>query len=450
MHSVRYAHAEGHTDVCFTQSGRLLTTGEDGDIRIWQNFDDVDTSSIQVGDKCFAIAHHCGKIYVGDDLNEVKCYEMNENGDSGECKGVVTSFTLPVTCIAVNKSGTFLVCGAADFDIHLVNLSTLKFQSLTGHDAPILSVCFDPLEKYFISSSCDGSARVWSVQNLNTVKTLSNLQPKSNDFNDSISLCKVAWHKDGGLIGVPCYKEIHFYERETWLLKFKIALQIDGADAANDNCIASILAFSPCGKYVLATTSTQMIYIHDIINKSLIFKYSYKKTAKMCSLAWNPKDTNEIIFCDTKGYMGSVKYTIIKTTEVKSSKKQQLDNMEMDDLLNLIDADETSNHSSTTDSKSSKKNEMKSPKKKRKRLSDNKDDENNSDEGAIEENMDSEMSNGNNVDDDDDDDDGDENDLESLEKLKKRTLKTVRKEVLMMEQTEANNNDDMDGNYLNY
>lgn len=204
MHSVRYAHIEGHTDVCFTENGTILTTGEDGDIRLWENFDDVDSSSIQVGDKCFAIATHSGKVYVADDLNEVKCYELSKKENSNnnyECKGVITSFTLPVTCIAVNKSGTSLVCGASDFDIHLVNLSTLKFMSFTGHDAPILSVCFDPFEKYFISGSCDGTARIWSVQNFNTVKTLSNLHPKSNDFNDSISLCKVAWHKDGGLIG---------------------------------------------------------------------------------------------------------------------------------------------------------------------------------------------------------------------------------------------------------
>jgi WD40 repeat protein len=178
MHQTRYAHCEGYTDVCFTDKGSFLTTGEDGDVRIWQSFDDMDNTNVRVGDKCFAIAYKNGKIYVADDLNEVKKYDLETN----ESQGVITSFTLNCTCMAVNKSDTSLVCGSSDFEIHLVDLKSLKVTPFQGHDAPILSVCFDPLEKYFISSSCDGTARIWSIQTLNTVKTLSNLLPKSNDF----------------------------------------------------------------------------------------------------------------------------------------------------------------------------------------------------------------------------------------------------------------------------
>ena len=105
MHQVRYAHCEGYTDVCFTDKGSFLTTGEDGDVRIWQGFDDLDNTSIRVGDKCFSIAYKNGKIYVADDLNEVKKYDLATN----ELEGVITSFTLSATCICINKSDTSLV-----------------------------------------------------------------------------------------------------------------------------------------------------------------------------------------------------------------------------------------------------------------------------------------------------------------------------------------------------
>lgn len=348
MHSVRYAHCEGYTDVFYTDNGKFLTTGEDGDVRIWNGFDDLDNTSIRVGDKCFAVAYKSGKIYVSDELNELKQYDLETN----EFQGVITSFTLPITCIAVNKSNTHLVCGSSDFDIHLVDLSTLKFTSFTGHDAPILSVCFDPLEKYFVSGSCDGTARFWSISNLMTVKTLTNLHPKSNDFIDSESWCKIAWHKDGGLIAVPCEKEIHLYERETWLCKFKISLKSDTVE----DFYASIVCFSPDGKFILALTNTQMIYIHSIINKSRVFKYSYTKKSKICSLAWNPSNSSEIIFCDIKGQMGMVKPELkdditesstnqqAKTSSIKSNKNQEVENLE--GLLELIDTDEKSNDSS--------------------------------------------------------------------------------------------------------
>ena len=307
MHSIRYAHCEGYTDVCFADAGRFVTTGEDGDVRIWSGFDDLDNTSFRVGDKCFAVAYKAGRIYVSDELNELKRYDMVTN----ECLGLLTSFTLPVTCVVVNKSDTMLVCGSADFEIHLVDLNSLKVTTFSGHEGPVLSVCFDPLEKYFLSTACDATARFWSTHNGNGIKTLSNLFPKSNDFNDSMSRGKAAWHKDAGLIAVPCEKEVHFFERESWILKFKINLTAnDPANNNGDDFLTSIVCFSPDGKYVLAATSTQMIYVHSIINKSLLFKYSYTKKSKICSLAWNPTNQNEVIFCDIKGDLVIIKVII--------------------------------------------------------------------------------------------------------------------------------------------
>ncbi len=83
MHQTRYAHCEGYTGLCFTDKDSFLTTGEDGDVRIWQGFDDLDNTSVKVGDKCFALAYKNGKIYVADDLNEVKKYDLESNEFQG-------------------------------------------------------------------------------------------------------------------------------------------------------------------------------------------------------------------------------------------------------------------------------------------------------------------------------------------------------------------------------
>lgn len=418
MHQVRYAHCDGFTDICWTDKNNFITTGEDGDVRIWQGFDDLDNTSIRVGDKCFALAYKNGKIYVADDLNEVKKYDLESN----DLQGVITSFTLPCTCIALNKSDTSLVCGSSDFDIHLVDLKSLKVTPFQGHDAPILSVCFDPLEKYFVSASCDGTARFWSIQTLNSVKTISNLHPKSNDFMDSASLCKIAWHKDGGLIAIPCEKEIHFYERETWSCKFKIQVPADG------EFITSIVDFSPCGKYVLATTSTSMVYVFSIINNAMLFKYSYNKKIKISSLAWNPKDQTQLLFCDMEGNMGNIKVTLnddslMEASPVKSkSTKKTDDNLEMNDLLDLIEDDDSNDSKSSSDNMKSKGDKaMKSPKKKRKRLSDSLN-ENEDEHKCLEEELEMEA---------------DDDDL-SLEKLKEKTLNSVKKDYLMLHGDESN------------
>ena len=440
MHNTRYAHSEGYTDICSAENGKFITTGEDGEVRIWNSFDDLDNTSIQVGDKCYAIAYLSGKIYVSDELNELKRYDSNTN----DLIGVVTSFTLPITSIAINKSNSHLVCGSSDFDIHLVELDTLKFTSFSGHEAPILTVVFDPLEKYIVSSSCDGSVKFWSVSNLTNCKTLPNLHPKCNDFVDSPTWAKLAWHKDGGLIAIPCQKDIHFYERETWILKFSINLKNESNPT--EDFLASIVTFSSDGKYVLACTNTQMIYIHSIVNKSLLFKYSYSKKFKICSLIWN---RDEIIFCDFNGHMGQIKPNIkndmdsVSSSETKKISKNNDDQLEMDDLLNLLDSDEKSNDS--TNLILSKKDLIKEPVKKRKRLNDDDDDEN---EQAQKPEL---VKSSRKVEDEDDDDiqltlgvDDDEDDCESLEKLKQRTYESVKKEIMINDDNMSDNEPDVE------
>lgn len=115
---------------------------------------------------------------------------------------------------------------------------------------------------------------------------------------------------------MPCEKEVHFYERETWLCKFKIELPGETGDF-----LTSIVEFSPCGKYVLATTNTQMIYVFSIINKSVLFKYSYTKKLKICSIAWNPTDQSQLLFCDLNGNMGNIKVTLNDEKESNSPVK---------------------------------------------------------------------------------------------------------------------------------
>jgi hypothetical protein len=79
------------------------------------------------------------------------------------------------------------------------------------------------------------------------VKVMVNLHKSSSNFYDSISRCKIAWHKEDILIAVPCEKEVQFYERATWLLKFTIHLNSDIVDDE----VTSICAFSPDGWNVL-------------------------------------------------------------------------------------------------------------------------------------------------------------------------------------------------------
>ena len=46
----------------------------------------------------------------------------------------------------------------------MINTSTFATVSLEGHTAPVLSVDLDKSGNTVVSSSCDGSVRIWSVE----------------------------------------------------------------------------------------------------------------------------------------------------------------------------------------------------------------------------------------------------------------------------------------------
>lgn len=348
----------------------------------------------------------------------------------------ITTLSLNVTCISINKSDTQLLCGCADFDIRLVELDETKlykYSTFNGHSAPILDVCFDPLEKYFLSSSCDGTIRFWSLRNQLNIKTLTNMHPKSNDFSNSKTFSKCAWHKDGNLIALPSFKEVQFYERELWHLKFKIELALEGDEKSNADILVSIVKFSPDGKSVLlCSTQNETIYIHSIITKTLLNKCSYSKSkARICSIAWNIQNHNEILFCDLKGQMGVFKLN------------SQDDNLEMEDLLSILNEDENSDDDKKLVlTRKKNKGDHKSPSsKKRRRLASENDDDSNDllkDENSNDSAKSTLTSSSNTAkthNSNDDDDAIDIDELESLDKLKQKTVNDVKYEFDVGEDT---------------
>ncbi|KAG8239086.1 hypothetical protein J437_LFUL018806, partial [Ladona fulva] len=140
----RYAHADGHTDICYSEDGKyMITCGSDGDARIWNGIEDDDPFSTVVGERAIAVAIKDDHFYIGNDNNHVQAYSLK--GKSRD--GIITRFTAPVTHIAVSKDGRTIVSGS-DMSIHVTDKETLKDKILNGHKAPILGVAIDPKEKY--------------------------------------------------------------------------------------------------------------------------------------------------------------------------------------------------------------------------------------------------------------------------------------------------------------
>ncbi|CAH1793164.1 unnamed protein product [Owenia fusiformis] len=346
----RYAHNEGHTDICFDEIGsKVLTCGADGDVRIWENIDDDDAVSHRVGEKAYCITCKDGKYYTAVDSNTITAHTVAD----GSPDGIVTRFTAPANHMVLSEDGTQMLAGASDFHIKLVKIGTSQQKTFTGHEAPILSVALDPKGEYAASSSCDGTVKIWQISDTTCVKTFS-LLPKCNDVSLSKTLCRLCWSpKTGKYLVVPGDKEVLVYERDTWEMAFKI---VDKSILQ----LVNVVEFSPNGQYLAVACVDGSLSIWDFAFRDCLNRMQHENKHTICSLAWNPRSTNQIMFCDNHGQMGVVENAIEseeKTNDeaVASNDYDSLFAADDDDLLlsatapiskkNIIDSEDDDSES---------------------------------------------------------------------------------------------------------
>ncbi|XP_054711424.1 WD repeat and HMG-box DNA-binding protein 1-like [Uloborus diversus] len=307
MEEMRYAHSDGHTDICFDDSGRyLVTCGNDGDIRIWEGFEDEDPVSHHMGDSVSAVAVKENKLYVASDDFKLKCYLFPDT----EFDGIIAEFSSTVYHIVCSKDGNLVAAGGGDFLIKLYNNDSKSLAEFRVHDGPILSLTFDTQGKYLASSSCDGTLRIWLLSDQKCVKSLP-IFKKSNDMNPGSSLNRIDWSPDGQFIAVPIDAAISFYQRDTWECKFSFT---DNSTTGG----LSIVTFSPFGNFIAAAGLDGKMIVWNVEAKSIVSRKMHEKEMAICGLKWSPTG-KDLAFCDIEGQMGIYDNPFTSSTEMDAT-----------------------------------------------------------------------------------------------------------------------------------
>ncbi|XP_057400345.1 WD repeat and HMG-box DNA-binding protein 1 isoform X6 [Balaenoptera acutorostrata] len=201
---MRYGHTEGHTDVCFDDSGScIVTCGSDGDVRIWEDLDDDDPKSINVGEKAYSCALKNGKLVTAVSNNTVQVHTFPE----GIPDGILTRFTTNANHVIFNGDGAKIAAGSSDFLVKVVDVVDCSQQkTFRGHDAPVLSLSFDPKDIFLASASCDGSVKVWQISDQTCAISWPLLQ-KCNDVVNAKSICRLAWQPKSGKVSSRVEKD---------------------------------------------------------------------------------------------------------------------------------------------------------------------------------------------------------------------------------------------------
>ena len=197
--------------------------------------EDDDCENYLIGDRVLSMCASDTRIYTGvSGTNVISGYNWE-----GESEGVIgPRFTADVTALAATRAGdTVLVAGAEDFTVKVINTSSFTTVSLEpGHAAPVLSVDITNTGDTVVSSSCDGSVKVWSVSNKSVITTLDNVHPKSNDVPNSSTVCGLKFSPNGEYLAVPKGKSVLLLEKKKdW--KQSSSCNIDLADGEVVTCV---------------------------------------------------------------------------------------------------------------------------------------------------------------------------------------------------------------------
>ncbi|KAH8027682.1 hypothetical protein HPB51_007232 [Rhipicephalus microplus] len=242
----RFAHAEGHTDVCYGPTGRhLVTCGSDGEVRTWEGFQDDEPKSYSVGESALAVACGGGSFFVAIDDYTVKAFEAS----TGQQTSVVAQFPSDVYAVACSSDGKTLVAGSGDFTLKVVEVSSGNFQSLVGHKAPVIWCCIDPQAEFVAAplfTLASASSAYFSLSPIALVFSC----PVPNAVSSSVILI------------------------------------------SRTSKVLGRLAWSPSGDKVVLF-SVAMI----------AFKVSCGEN--ICSLSWNPC-RKELVYCNVQGQLGLV------------------------------------------------------------------------------------------------------------------------------------------------
>ncbi|EEC08890.1 WD-repeat protein, putative, partial [Ixodes scapularis] len=297
MRVPRFAHSEGHTDLCYDPSGRyLLTCGSDGDVRIWDGFEDNDPESHNVGESALALACAAGKFFVATDEYSVSARKF----PSADLDGIVTRFPSDIYAITCSHDARTLVAGSGDFTIKVVDVESGSSKLLEGHEAPVLYCSLDPKEEFLASSSCDGTIRVWKLDDGTCVKTWSVL-PKSNDFWCIHFCCFFLFSPSTQLLlylAIPIEKEVRLISRGSWDVQRTLT------DPSVEE-IFSIATFSACGTFLASSSVKGEVLVWNLDTSKLVERFVHEKGYNICSMIWNPK-RRELAYCDSQGQLGVI------------------------------------------------------------------------------------------------------------------------------------------------
>ncbi|PWA03450.1 hypothetical protein BB558_000368 [Smittium angustum] len=296
----RFAHTEGYTAVTFSSNGDfLITGGADSLIRVFhtdKKYRDLEAKTLEYHNDSISSLSYCAeKLISSDETGTTLSFSVakgNEENIEINPSGTIYKASLAVWDIKPSPNGMQVAVSSEDGNIYIVSLLDMTILAQTKNpDGSINSIDYDPSGKKLVTSSNDGSVKIWEsdgfeIECIHTWKKLA-AQSQPGEAEEQI---KVRWQPNGKLIAVPDDSgNVLIYDTEDFTEKKKLSNE--------SKSIIKHLAWSPNGKY-LACIGGKQITLWNTGAQKTISQHTHSE--ELCAVVWHPTE-NTIAFTDNLG-----------------------------------------------------------------------------------------------------------------------------------------------------
>ncbi|CAO1624659.1 unnamed protein product [Sympodiomycopsis kandeliae] len=325
---IQIVHTSGITRVVHApkESGvdRLLTAGDDYLVRLLptsatssedaQLIDDATgpVTWIDAGKTHLVVASEDGSVRLykhQGDSNAHAGYGHEVDG-STQLYGVLARTSLPTRCVALErhvanaKSPRAAIC-SDDLIVKVVDVEdTKRVNLLTGHSRAVRSASWSPKEAVLVTSSCDGTARVWdcSTSEPGCTKVIENLPATRPEDETDVH---AEWHPSGEFFVLPSKtNDMVIYSNSAtsgFVRSGVFSPPARGSSHINPPTgQVTFATFSPNGRYLAAGTTDGQVTIWETATRLPI--KAQKADGNVTGISWHP-DSDALAWVDTNGQL---------------------------------------------------------------------------------------------------------------------------------------------------
>ncbi|KAF9168010.1 hypothetical protein DFQ26_001990 [Actinomortierella ambigua] len=327
----RWSSSSEITAVTFTPDGKsILCASHEYSIQKFENDNNFSAAArpISTQEPVTCLVVDKSTIYTGAVDGAVRKYTLRDD----EFDGVISRWELEVRAIDIARDGNLLAVGFQGPDIKIINQEDPeKCFSLRGHSKAINSLSFDPKGQYLISSSCDGTAKVWDLTSKDTT-ALHTIEVMKPTTTDSEIRAPVAWHPSGDFFVVGFPENALAYHRVSWRKAFTYRTGAKASEVQSKAAVA-VLAWSSNGKFLAAASPDSDVWVWQYKSKDKPAAQHKHKKGRISSMSWAP-NSNRLAYGDTTGELSRWDNVVNEEELGSASLTSKAKDDPLDDLFN--------------------------------------------------------------------------------------------------------------------